>query len=81
MPRQAYADTGEYTEYNVSLKEISESIAKRRNLILSYEIYSANIEGKTGTGFPLFQTEKWDCLYWFNLWVLNKNSFLDSKDS
>ena len=52
MPRQAYADTGEYTEYNVSQKEISESIAKRRNLIFSYEIYTANTEGKTGTGFP-----------------------------
>ena len=50
MPRQAYADTGEYTEYNVSQKEISESIAKRRNLIFTNEVYKANTDEKTRTG-------------------------------
>ena len=49
MPGQAFADTGEHTEYNVSPKEISESIAKRRNLRFWCEIYSTNTEGKTGT--------------------------------
>ena len=75
MPRQAYVDTGEYTEYNVSLKELSNSLAKRRNLIFSHVIYNTKTDGKTGTSFPSFHTEKWDYLSQFDFWVLNENSF------
>ena len=55
MPRQAYADTGEYTEYDVSQREISESIAKRRNLIFTNEVYNANTDKKLERVFPRFK--------------------------